>query len=55
LEVEVWRREVSDWRRLKQLEAENTRMKKLLADAMLDKAVSKLARRLFLRCYASAY
>ena len=33
--------EVSDARRLKQLEAENARLKKLLADAMLDNAVLK--------------
>ncbi len=33
--------EVSDARRLKQVEAENTRLKKLLADAMLDLAVLK--------------
>lgn len=33
--------EVSDARRLKQLDAENTRLKKLLADAMLDIAVLK--------------
>jgi putative transposase len=33
--------EISDARRLKQLDAENTRLKKLLADAMLDIAVLK--------------
>lgn len=33
--------EVSDARRLKTLEAENTRLKKLLADQMLDNAVLK--------------
>mgnify|MGYP005754428799 FL=1 len=33
--------EVSDARRLKLLEAENTRLKKLLADQMLDNAVLK--------------
>jgi len=32
---------VSDARRLKMLEAENTRLKKLLADAMLDAAALK--------------
>ncbi len=33
--------EVSEARRLRTLEAENTRLKKLLADAMLDNAVLK--------------
>jgi len=33
--------EVSEARRLRQLEDENTRLKKLLADAMLDNAVLK--------------
>ncbi len=33
--------EVSDARRLRQLEEENVRLKKLLADAMLDNAVLK--------------
>jgi len=33
--------EVSDARRLRTLEAENTRLKKLLADAMLDNAMLK--------------
>jgi putative transposase len=33
--------DVSEARRLRQLEDENTRMKKLLADAMLDNAVLK--------------
>jgi putative transposase len=33
--------DVSDARRLKTLEAENTRLKKLLADAMLDTAALK--------------
>jgi putative transposase len=33
--------EVSEERRLRQLEDENTRPKKLLADAMLDNAVLK--------------
>ena len=33
--------EVSDAKRLKALEDENTRLKKLLADAMLDGAVLK--------------
>jgi len=32
---------VSDARRLRQLEDENARLKKLLADAMLDNAVLK--------------
>jgi putative transposase len=33
--------EVSDARRLKALEDENTRLKKLLAEAMLDNAILK--------------
>ena len=33
--------EVSDARRLRTLEAENTRLKRLLAEAMLDNAVLK--------------
>ena len=33
------RMEVSDARRLKELESENAKLKRLLADAMLDKAV----------------
>ena len=33
--------EVSEARRLRQLEEENTRLKRLLADAMLDNAVLK--------------
>lgn len=33
--------EVSDARRLRQLEEENTRLKRLLADAMLDNAMLK--------------
>ena len=33
--------EVSDARRLKELESENAKLKRLLADAMLDKAVLK--------------
>ncbi len=33
--------EVSDARRLRTLEAENARLKKLLADAMLDNAMLK--------------
>lgn len=33
--------EVSEARRLKELEAENTKLKRLLADAMLDKAALK--------------
>lgn len=33
--------EVSDARRLRQLEQENTRLKKLLADSMLDNAMLK--------------
>jgi putative transposase len=36
--------EVSEARRLRQLEDENTRLKKLLADAMLDNAVSRCRR-----------
>ena len=34
--------EVSDARRLRQLEQENTRLKKLLADSMLDNAMLKV-------------
>lgn len=37
--------DVSDARRLKALEAENTRLKKLLADAMLENEVTKEALR----------
>jgi putative transposase len=37
--------DVSDARRLKALEAENTRLKKLLADAMLESEVTKEALR----------
>ena len=33
--------EVSEAKRLKELEAENTKLKRLLADAMLDKAALK--------------
>ena len=33
--------EVSDARRLKELESENAKLKRLLADAMLDKAALK--------------
>ena len=33
--------EVSDARRLKELESENSKLKRLLADAMLDKAALK--------------
>lgn len=36
--------EVSDARRLRQLEEENTRMKRLLADAMLDSPAQPLIR-----------
>ena len=35
------RMEVSDARRLKELESENAKLKRLLADAMLDKAALK--------------
>ena len=34
--------EVSDARRLKELESENAKLKRLLADAMLDKAALKV-------------
>ncbi len=37
--------DVSDAKRLKALEAENTRLKKLLADALLENEVTKEARR----------
>src|ERR1700727_1589194 len=40
---------VPDARRLKQLEEENTRLKKLLAEAMLDNAVLKSLPRTWLR------
>jgi hypothetical protein len=41
LEVEVRRLEVSEAKRLRALEEENTRLKKLLAETMLDNAVLK--------------
>ena len=42
MEVQVWGgMDVSDARKLKSLEAENTRLKKLLADQMLDNAALK--------------
>jgi putative transposase len=41
MEGEVWRHDVSEARKLKSLETENARLKKLLADAMLDNAVLK--------------
>lgn len=46
----VWRSkfggmDVSDAKRLKALEAENTRLKKLLADAMLEREVTREALR----------
>jgi len=37
--------DVSDAKRLKALEAENTRLKKLLADAMLEREVTREALR----------
>lgn len=37
LPQEVWRQEVSEVKRLKSLEEENARLKKLLVEAMLDK------------------
>ncbi len=41
MEGEVRRHGVSDARRLKTLETENTRLKKLLADSMLDNSILK--------------
>lgn len=41
MEGEFRRLEVSEAKRLKSLEAENTRPKRLLADAMLDNAALK--------------
>jgi len=38
MESQVWRLQVSDVRRLKDLEAENGKLKKLLAEQMLDNA-----------------
>jgi hypothetical protein len=39
IEGQVWRLEVSDAKRLKALEDENAKLKKLLAEAMLDNAI----------------
>ena len=41
VEIEVRRLEVSEARRLKALEDENRRLKKLLAESMLDNAALK--------------
>ena len=41
VESQVWRQEVSDAKKLKGLEDENRRLKKLLAEAMLDNAALK--------------
>ena len=41
MESQVWRVEVSEAKRLRTLEDENTRLKRLLADAMLDNAALK--------------
>lgn len=41
VEGQVWRLEVSEARRLRSLEEENARLKRLLADAMLDNAMLK--------------
>jgi hypothetical protein len=41
LEIEVWWYEVSEAKRLRELEQENARLKKLLAEAELDKAALK--------------
>jgi hypothetical protein len=45
MEGQVWRSRVSDAKRLKALEDENAKLKKLLAEAMLD-------RRYHYSCYA---
>jgi hypothetical protein len=42
MEGQVWRSRVSDAKRLKALEDENAKLKKLLAEAMLDNATSLL-------------
>ena len=41
IQIEVWRMEISDAKRLRSLEEENSRLKKLLAETMLDNAVLK--------------
>jgi len=41
LEVEVWRAGSVRSRRLKELESRNEKLRRLLADAMLDKAALK--------------
>ena len=41
MESKVWRYDVSEVKRLKALEDENNRLKRLLADAMLDNAALK--------------
>ena len=41
VEGQVWGLEVSDARRLKALEDENGKLKKLLAETMLDNAILK--------------
>jgi len=41
VESQVWRHGVSDAKKLKGLEDENRRLKKLLAEAMLDNAALK--------------
>ena len=39
MEGQVWRLEASDAKRLRALEEENAKLKRLLADTMLDNAV----------------
>jgi len=41
VEVEVWRAGVSEARRLKELESENAKLKRQLADAILDQTALK--------------
>ena len=41
LEEQVWGLEVSEAKRLRALEAENAKLKRLLADAMLDNVALK--------------
>ena len=41
LEKEIWRLELADAKRLKELEKENVELKKVLAEAMLENRVLK--------------
>ncbi len=43
LEIQVWRDGVPDAKRLKDLEAENARLKRLLAESILDTKALKVA------------